>query len=93
MRKFLAWLLFVLVIYAIQSSFLSLVYFHGIGPDMLLLMTCSVGFLKGKKLGAFYGFLFGLFGDVASSKVALISAPGLRRCSRPKCRHFHSKKS
>ena len=74
MKKFLAWLLFVLVIYAIQSSFISLVYFHGIGPDMLLLMTGSVGFLNGKKLGAFYGFLFGLFQDIASGTFLGINA-------------------
>ena len=74
MKKFLAWLLFVILIYSSQSSFLSLVYFHGIGPDMLLLMTCSAGFLKGKKLGSFYGFLFGLFEDAASGTFFGINA-------------------
>lgn len=74
MKKFLAWLLFVLLIYAVQSSLLPVVYFHGIGPDMFLLMTGSVGFLKGKKQGAFYGFLFGIFEDIASGTFLGINA-------------------
>ena len=74
MRKFLTWLLFVIVVYTIQSSFLPLFYFHGIGPDLLLLMTASIGFLKGKRQGSFYGFLFGLFEDAATGTFFGINA-------------------
>ncbi|MCR5175267.1 MAG: rod shape-determining protein MreD [Anaerovibrio sp.] len=66
MKKFLAWLLFVILVYAFQSSFMPLFYFHGIGPDLLLLVTGSVGFLTDRNKGCFAGFLFGLFEDLAS---------------------------
>ena len=66
MKNFLAWLLFVLVVYAFQSAFMPLVYFYGIGPDLILLMTSSIGFLNGKKVGSFAGFVLGLFEDLAT---------------------------
>ena len=61
MNIFLGWLVMALGLYVLQSSFLPLVFFHGIGPDLLLLLTISYAFLKGNKLGSFMGFLLGLF--------------------------------
>lgn len=65
MKKFLMWLALVIVLYVVQSSFLSLIYFHGVGPDLLLLVTASFGFLKGSRMGSFMGFMLGLFEDLA----------------------------
>ena len=64
MNIFLGWLVMALGLYVLQSSFLPLVFFHGIGPDLLLLLTISYAFLKGNKLGSFMGFLLGLFEDL-----------------------------
>ena len=66
MNIFLGWLVMALGLYVLQSSFLPLVFFHGIGPDLLLLLTISYAFLKGNKLGSFMGFLLGLFEDLAT---------------------------
>jgi len=66
MKKILAWLLFTLVVYAFQSAFMPLVYFYGMGPDLILLMVSSIGFLNGKRVGSFAGFLLGLFEDLAT---------------------------
>ena len=66
MKIFAGWLAMALGFYVLQSSFLPLIYFHGIGPDLLLLLTISYAFLKGNKQGSFMGFLLGLFEDLAS---------------------------
>ncbi len=66
MNIFLGWLVMALGLYVLQSSFLPLIFFHGIGPDLLLLLTISYAFLKGNKLGSFMGFLLGLFEDLAT---------------------------
>ena len=66
MNIFLGWLAMALGVYVLQSSLLPLIFFHGIGPDLLLLMTISYAFLKGKRLGSFMGFLLGLFTDLAT---------------------------
>ncbi|ORU01254.1 Rod shape-determining protein MreD [Anaerovibrio sp. JC8] len=66
MKTFLAWLLFVLVVYAFQSAFMPMFYFYGTGPDLILLMTSSVALLNGKKVGSFAGFILGLFQDLAT---------------------------
>ena len=66
MNIFCGWLAMALGLYVLQSSFLPLIFFHGIGPDLLLLLTISYAFLKGNKLGSFMGFLLGLFEDLAT---------------------------
>ena len=66
MNIFLGWLVMALGLYVLQSYFLPLIFFHGIGPDLLLLLTISYAFLKGNKLGSFMGFLLGLFEDLAT---------------------------
>ena len=66
MRTFLYWLALVVTAYVVQTSFLPLIFYRGIGPDLLLLITISFAFLKGRRLGCFMGFLLGLFEDLAS---------------------------
>ncbi|MDD6597810.1 rod shape-determining protein MreD [Anaerovibrio sp.] len=66
MRTFLCWLALVVTAYVVQTSFLPLIFYRGIGPDLLLLITISFAFLKGRRLGCFMGFLLGLFEDLAS---------------------------
>lgn len=66
MKIFLCWTMLSVALYVLETSFLPLVFYRGTGPDLLLLMTVSFAFLKGKRLGAFMGFLLGLFEDLAS---------------------------
>lgn len=66
MKSFLYWLAAVVAVYVMQTSFLPLIFFRGTGPDLLLLITISFAFLKGKHLGCFMGFLLGLFEDLAT---------------------------
>ncbi len=66
MKVFLGWLVLSLVLYVLQTSLMPLIFFHGIGPDLLLLVTISFAFLKGCRLGSFMGFLLGLLEDLAT---------------------------
>ena len=68
MRTFLYWLALVVTAYVVQTSFLPLIFYRGIGPDLLLLITISFAFLKGRRLGCFMGFLLGLFGKKLGSE-------------------------
>ena len=74
MKIFLGWLAMALGFYVLQSSFLPLIFFRGIGPDLLLLLTVSYAFLKGNKLGSFMGFLLGLFEDLATGSFLGVNA-------------------
>lgn len=66
LKKFILWVLFVIVIFVIQSSFLPIIHYKGMGPDLLLLVIGSFAFLKGSRMGSFLGFVLGLFQDLAT---------------------------
>lgn len=65
-KQIAIWLTFVIAVYVIQSSFFPLIQFHGTGPDLFILLAGSIAFFHGKKVGAFAGFMLGLFQDLAT---------------------------
>lgn len=66
MKKFLIWLFFIATVYVVQASFLPLVAYHGVSPDLLLLATVSFSILQGEKKGLLFGFMAGLIQDLAT---------------------------
>ena len=66
MSVFFRWLILVGGAYVLQSSILPLLSWHGICADLMLLVTVSFAFLRGKHLGTLMGFLTGLLQDLAS---------------------------
>lgn len=60
------WLAFVMAVFVMQSSFLPIIHYNGVGPDLLLLILASYAFFKGSRMGCFMGFLLGLFQDLAT---------------------------
>lgn len=66
MKLCLIWGIVLACSYILQTSFLPLVNFYGIGADVLLLVTVSFGLLKGQRLGGLLGFMAGLLQDLAS---------------------------
>ena len=58
--------LFVIVLLTVQTSFLPLLAIYGTSPDLLLLVTTSTAFLRGRRIGAFVGFSLGLLTDLAT---------------------------
>ncbi len=57
---------FVAVLYVLQSSFFTLIAYHGISPDFMLLVTVSYAFLRGMEKGTLMGFATGLLTDLAT---------------------------
>lgn len=66
MKKFGIWASFVVGFYVLQSSLLPLVAYHGISPNLLLLLTVSFAFLRGPRYGVLMGFCLGLLQDLAT---------------------------
>lgn len=60
------WVLYVLVLYVMQTSFFPYFSWHGIAPDLLLLFVVSFSFLKGPRLGVLAAFSVGLLSDLAT---------------------------
>lgn len=66
MRKLAAWGGLFLLLYVLQSSFLPLVAWRRVSPDLLLLVVVSVSLLRGCRQGVFAGFMAGLLQDLAT---------------------------
>ena len=66
MRIYLLWLAFVCGLFVVQASFLPLLSYGGISPDLMLLLVVSMSFLQGSRMGVFMGFLAGLLQDLVT---------------------------
>ena len=66
MSAFRKWAAFVVGLYVLQSSILPLMAFHGISPNLMLLLSVSFAFLRGTKHGVLMGFCVGLLQDLAT---------------------------
>ncbi len=66
MKKIFCWAGFVAALYVIQTSLLTLLSYHGLVPDLLLIFVVSLGFTRGARYGVLLGFGAGLLQDVAS---------------------------
>lgn len=61
---FLIWLCFLL-----QSTVFRALEFGGIAPNLLIVLTASLGFMQGEKTGLLTGFFCGLLCDIFSGNV------------------------
>ena len=65
MKRYKAFIVFFLVLFVLQFSFLPLIAVYGIVPDLLLLATVSFAFLRGSVWGGFVGLALGLVEDLS----------------------------
>lgn len=66
MKKIFSWIGLLATAYILQSSFLNLIAWHGVGVNLMLLFTVSFALTHGSKQGTYVGFCCGLLQDVAS---------------------------
>ena len=52
-------------LFVLQTSFLPLIAYRGISPDLMLLLVVSFAFLHGARYGSLMGFCAGLLNDLA----------------------------
>ena len=67
MRKKLLTVLFIFIMFfcfLLQCTLFKRLSFGGISPNLLLITTTSVGFMRGEKQGILAGFVSGLFVDI-----------------------------
>ena len=69
MKKHRYFIVFFVVLFALQFSFLPLISVYGVVPDLLLLATVSYAFLRGSAWGGFVGFSIGLMEDLSVGSV------------------------
>ena len=66
--------LLVIILYALQTSILPLIAYHGVTADLMLLFVTSTAFLKGARVGALSGFAVGVLQDIASGTFLGVNA-------------------
>ncbi|MGF0032852.1 rod shape-determining protein MreD [Bariatricus sp. SGI.154] len=64
MKRKLITFLIIIVCFLLQSSIFHYLSFAAIKPNLLIIVTSSFGFMRGKKEGLFVGFVSGLFADL-----------------------------
>ncbi len=64
MKKNITIAFMILAFFTLQSTFFQKVTLGGIGPNLMIILTSSFGFMRGKKNGMLIGFFSGLLYDV-----------------------------
>lgn len=64
MKRKTAVLVIIIICFLFQSSIFSHMEFAAVGPNLLLIVAASFGFMRGKKEGMMVGFTAGIFFDV-----------------------------
>ena len=60
------WAMVLVMCYALQTSLLTFVNFDGFSANLMLLLTVSVSYVRGHKVGVFFGFIAGLLQDLTT---------------------------
>ncbi len=66
MKVFGLWAILIVLSYALQTSLLTFISFDGFSANLMLLLTVSVAYLRGYKVGVFFGFIVGILQDLTT---------------------------
>lgn len=69
MRRKITVLLIVLVCFLLQTTLFQSISFLTVAPNLLIIVTASFGFMRGKKEGMYIGLLCGLLIDIFYAQV------------------------
>ena len=69
MLSVLVCIFFVFICFLLQSTVFPHLAFGGIIPNLMIVVTASYGFMRGRKSGLLVGFFSGLIMDIFSSGV------------------------
>lgn len=70
MRRFIISFISIIILYALQCTlFASTLSVAGITPNLILMFTCIVGYMRGRASGIFTGFFSGLLVDIMAGKI------------------------
>ena len=63
-RRIIVNFIFIIISFILQTTLFRALDFGGIAPNLLMIVTASMGFIKGDKAGLLTGFLCGLLIDI-----------------------------
>ena len=66
MKMIISWSLIILLTYTAQTSLFTLIDFHGVSVNLMLLLVVSVAYIHGWKYGVGLGFIAGLLQDLTT---------------------------
>ncbi len=69
MKRKIVMTLLIIVCFCLQCTLFRYLTFASIGPNLLIVLTSSIGFMRGKKEGLFVGFFCGLLIDIFYSNI------------------------
>ncbi|MCI8491126.1 MAG: rod shape-determining protein MreD [Lachnospiraceae bacterium] len=64
MKRKITIIIIIILCFLLQSTLFKILSIASISPNLLIIVTSSFGFMRGKKEGLFTGFLCGLFIDI-----------------------------
>lgn len=64
MKRFIAYTLLIIICFILQSTVFRGLAFAGIVPNLLIIVTASLGFMNGDRTGLLVGFFCGLLIDI-----------------------------
>lgn len=67
MKRYVYEMLAIFIFYLLQCTIFSFLKLANIRPNLLLILTATIGFMRGQKEGMFVGFISGLLLDVQFS--------------------------
>ncbi len=74
MKRFLFSVLLIILSFVLQTTLFQALSFGGIVPNLLIVLTSSYGFMRGKKAGLLTGFFSGLLYDIFFGSVLGLNA-------------------
>jgi len=64
MARRITMILLIFIGFLVQNTLFSVLSLGGVAPNLLIILTSSFGFMRGKKEGMFVGFFCGIFLDI-----------------------------
>ena len=74
MKRFIVSVILIILCFLFQTTVFKWLNFGGIVPNLMIVLTASFGFMRGKKTGLFYGFFCGLLADIFFANVLGLNA-------------------
>lgn len=69
MKRFIIYVILIVFCFILQSNILQVVSFNGIVPNLLIVLSATVGFMRGRREGLLVGFFCGFLVDVFFGEV------------------------
>lgn len=69
MKRNITFALLIIICFVLQSTIFRSLSFGGIGPNLLIVLTASLGFMRGRKTGIAVGFFSGILVDIFFGEV------------------------